>query len=136
MHLTLLAQVGMTGFEPATTRPPDAYSNRAELHPALFNGCKDRYFSIHTKLFCLFFACERKEAYLLYGFPVLRLIKKEGFKPSFMLACVIARLFNLPNIALHDHFTQLASRILRLNLLDLLMNSRVVSRALYVADHA
>ena len=26
--------VGMTGFEPATTRPPDAYSNRAELHPA------------------------------------------------------------------------------------------------------
>ena len=26
----------MTGFEPATTRPPDAYSNRAELHPALF----------------------------------------------------------------------------------------------------
>ena len=24
----------MTGFEPATTRPPDAYSNRAELHPA------------------------------------------------------------------------------------------------------
>ena len=25
--------VGMTGFEPATTRPPDAYSNRAELHP-------------------------------------------------------------------------------------------------------
>ena len=27
--------VGMTGFEPATTRPPDEYSNRAELHPAL-----------------------------------------------------------------------------------------------------
>ena len=26
--------VGVTGFEPATTRPPDAYSNRAELHPA------------------------------------------------------------------------------------------------------
>ena len=25
--------VGVTGFEPATTRPPDAYSNRAELHP-------------------------------------------------------------------------------------------------------
>ena len=24
----------MTGFEPATTRPPDVYSNRAELHPA------------------------------------------------------------------------------------------------------
>ena len=26
--------VGMTGFEPATTRPPDEYSNRTELHPA------------------------------------------------------------------------------------------------------
>ena len=28
--------VGVTGFEPATTRPPDVYSNRAELHPELF----------------------------------------------------------------------------------------------------
>ena len=27
------SSVGMTGFEPATTRPPDVYSNRAELHP-------------------------------------------------------------------------------------------------------
>ncbi len=26
-------QVGVTRFELATTRPPDAYSNRAELHP-------------------------------------------------------------------------------------------------------
>ncbi len=25
----------MTGFEPATTRPPDVYSNRTELHPEL-----------------------------------------------------------------------------------------------------
>ena len=31
--------VGMTGFEPATSRPPDVYSNRTELHPELF-GCK------------------------------------------------------------------------------------------------
>ena len=30
----------MTGFEPATTRPPDAYSNRAELHPVLFANAK------------------------------------------------------------------------------------------------
>ena len=28
-----ISQVGMTGFEPATPRPPDVYSNRAELHP-------------------------------------------------------------------------------------------------------
>ena len=26
--------VGVRGFEPPTTRPPDVYSNRAELHPA------------------------------------------------------------------------------------------------------
>ena len=32
--------VGMTGFEPATTRPPDEYSNRTELHPVC--GCKSR----------------------------------------------------------------------------------------------
>ena len=28
-------EVGMTGFEPATSRPPDVYSNRTELHPEL-----------------------------------------------------------------------------------------------------
>ena len=27
--------VGVTRFELATTRPPDAYSNRAELHPEI-----------------------------------------------------------------------------------------------------
>ena len=32
-------RVGMTGFEPATSRPPDVYSNRTELHPELC-GCK------------------------------------------------------------------------------------------------
>ena len=31
--LLALYSVGMTGFEPATTRPPDEDSNRAELHP-------------------------------------------------------------------------------------------------------
>ena len=76
MHLTLLAQVGMTGFEPATTRPPDAYSNRAELHPALFNGCKDRHFSIHAKYFCLFFTCDSEQDHK----------KGEPSRLSFMLA--------------------------------------------------
>ena len=34
--LLLSAQlVGVTRFELATTRPPDEYSNRAELHPEL-----------------------------------------------------------------------------------------------------
>ncbi len=27
--------VGVTGFEPATTRPPDVYANRTALHPDL-----------------------------------------------------------------------------------------------------
>ena len=31
--------VGVTGFEPATSRPPDVYSNRTELYPELC-GCK------------------------------------------------------------------------------------------------
>ena len=33
LKISVLSSVGMTGFEPATTRPPDVYSNRAELHP-------------------------------------------------------------------------------------------------------
>ena len=57
--------VGMTGFEPATTRPPDAYSNRAELHPAHLrlqryehftnkqDYCK-KYFHQYKKLFIFF----------------------------------------------------------------------------------
>ena len=28
-----LCVVGITGFEPATPRPPDVYSNRTELYP-------------------------------------------------------------------------------------------------------
>ena len=44
--------VGMTGFEPATTRPPDAYSNRAELHPALFCDCKGTIILQTNKIYC------------------------------------------------------------------------------------
>lgn len=49
IRLSMPFSVGVTGFEPATTRPPDAYSNRAELHPAvmclsLFDGCKGTHF--------------------------------------------------------------------------------------------
>ena len=32
-HQKTSFKVGMTGFEPATPRPPDVYSNRTELHP-------------------------------------------------------------------------------------------------------
>jgi hypothetical protein len=30
--------VGMAGFEPAASRPPDVHSNRAELHPVTNEG--------------------------------------------------------------------------------------------------
>ena len=56
--------VGMTGFEPATTRPPDAYSNRAELHPALFSCAKvHKKRQIQTILLKLFLQVE-KNGYL------------------------------------------------------------------------
>ena len=59
--------VGVTGFEPATTRPPDAYSNRAELHPVvLFNGCKSTYLRGICKIFRCFFA--QKNVFLLVLF--------------------------------------------------------------------
>ncbi len=35
--------VGMTGFEPATTRPPAVYANRTAPHPELYQ------FNIHLK---------------------------------------------------------------------------------------
>ena len=44
--------VGMTRFELATTRPPDVYSNRAELHPELVLRCKDNNkFSNYANIF-------------------------------------------------------------------------------------
>ena len=52
--------VGVTGFEPATTRPPDAYSNRAELHPeSLFFVCKGTYLWGLCKFSALFFCVNR-----------------------------------------------------------------------------
>ena len=35
--------VGVTGFEPATTRPPDVYSNRTELRPDPFPERNERF---------------------------------------------------------------------------------------------
>ena len=56
IRLPALYSVGVTGFEPATTRPPDAYSNRAELHPALlFCVCKGTYLRGLCKFSPLFF---------------------------------------------------------------------------------
>ena len=42
--------VGMTRFELATPRPPDAYSNRAELHPATGAKTKEMGFSFDLRV--------------------------------------------------------------------------------------
>ena len=48
--------VGVTGFEPATTRPPDAYSNRAELHPEL--RVQKYAFPLNLQTFTAFFCAK------------------------------------------------------------------------------
>ncbi len=35
MANAILLCIGMSGFEPPTPRPPDAYSNQTELHPEM-----------------------------------------------------------------------------------------------------
>ena len=72
----------MTGFEPATTRPPDAYSNRAELHPALFCVAKVRIFYKQTNMLIKYFLIYPLAApclipFLLTQMPVLS--KKRTF---------------------------------------------------------
>ena len=52
--INALTGVGMTGFEPATSRPPDVYSNRTELHPELF-GCKSTCLFWILQMFCHLF---------------------------------------------------------------------------------
>ena len=42
--------VGVTGIEPATSRPPDAHSNRTELHPELRVQKYNFFFTLQT--FC------------------------------------------------------------------------------------
>ena len=46
--------VGVTGFEPATTRPPDVYSNRTELRPDSF-GKKEQNPSLWDCKYSIFF---------------------------------------------------------------------------------
>ena len=56
--------VGVTGFEPATTRPPDAYSNRAELHPELR---MQRYgFFLYLQIFSVLFYIKSASFYARY----------------------------------------------------------------------
>ena len=43
---TLTKFVGVRGFEPPASRPPDVHSNRAELHPVLWCGRVGVYFGV------------------------------------------------------------------------------------------
>ena len=45
--------VGMTGFEPATPRPPGVCANRAAPHPE--TDCKNNEYRPFNKCLCLFF---------------------------------------------------------------------------------
>ena len=69
----MLLFVGVTGFEPATTRPPDAYSNRAELHPAWVLRCKGTTFFSTNNYFESFFSKNRK---IFSKFAFLRLLSR------------------------------------------------------------
>ena len=68
----------MTGFEPATTRPPDAYSNRAELHPALFSDAKVVLFCEKTTIVAKIFSICINEALISGIFFVEWWLKTAG----------------------------------------------------------
>ncbi len=51
----LLGVVGMTGFEPATTRPPDVYSTKLSYIPVRKSDCKSTTFCEIAKLLSDFF---------------------------------------------------------------------------------
>ena len=55
LNIKDFSSVGVTGFEPATTRPPDVYSNRAELHPVGFRSANIVYFSQNNTFLQVFF---------------------------------------------------------------------------------
>ena len=57
--------VGMRGFEPPASRPPDVHSNRAELHPECF-------------LFAKLGKCSKKIGFAKGGVDNLKGIKKAG----------------------------------------------------------
>ena len=48
--------VGVTGFEPATSRPPDVYSNRTELHPVTW--CKGTINNLNMQKYMAFFSLQ------------------------------------------------------------------------------
>ncbi len=103
--------VGVTRFELATTRPPDAYSNRAELHPdgvVAFDWagvvsqkrCKGREFSRAAQIFQPLFSSTNPVPGAVpasYGYPsaCYSLLKFQSRRRVWMLSEL---LLNLPEI--------------------------------------
>ena len=54
----------MTGFEPATTRPPAVYANRTAPHPELFLEFQRKHFSIY------FQSTKKAKAYVALAFSL------------------------------------------------------------------
>lgn len=54
MIISTFCDVGVTRFELATPRPPDAYSNRTELHPEY--GCKSTINNPNVQTYKVFFS--------------------------------------------------------------------------------
>ena len=86
----MLFPVGVTGFEPATTRPPDAYSNRAELHPELrmqrecFIRNKQTFSAIISSNFKIQFDCQEKARWVTRGLSHRFAIKIQQFVDFFL----------------------------------------------------
>ena len=103
--------VGVTRFELATTRPPDAYSNRAELHPdgvvafdwagvVFQKRCKGREFSRAAQIFQPLFSSTNPvpgAGPASYGYPsaCYSLLKFQSRRRVWMLSEL---LLNLPEI--------------------------------------
>ena len=89
--------VGMTGFEPATTRPPDAYSNRAELHPELFRSANIRTFALQKNEKQIFFHSSAKNRLKISRYSILTMSKYAPFGlkkfSTSILPCVIIPLW-------------------------------------------
>ena len=97
LNIKDFSSVGVTGFEPATTRPPDAYSNRAELHPELFRSANIRTFALQKNEMQIFFHSSAKNRLKISRYSILTMSKYAPFGlkkfSTSILPCVIIPLW-------------------------------------------
>ena len=97
LNIKDFSSVGVTGFEPATTRPPDAYSNRAELHPELFRSANIRTFALQKNEKQIFFHSSAKNRLKISRYSILTMSKYAPFGlkkfSTSILPCVIIPLW-------------------------------------------